>query len=358
MAKKQTVKQQLDIVRNREKQADLQRANAGNILNLGNVLGLSPTQAEKVLERINLNSGAFTEQLQVQDLQRLERAMNELQNEFKVSGVRGGIHPRTVINKSRKIDLQRCRAEINTAVPATSNKNGVVEFRVNASARSKDTHHMVSVEFLNFQAAISGGNITNKMANAVNTGAIRFDCDCGRHRFWYRYIATVGGFAHGKPETGIPKIRNPKLTGIACKHVLRVMLVLTKSPSFTNYMKQYIARVRGTPLAGKKTLGRKQIEALAEKISSESWNKQTVRQLKNAKMPENITDAFNTNGKKAKSIAGVGVTPKELAKAKAEALQTQEQLREINRRLNDPNIQQSVSPEVLAQIQRLLDGGQ
>ncbi|EPA1084307.1 phage tail protein, partial [Escherichia coli] len=51
-----------------------------------------------------------------------------------------------------------------------------------------------------------------------------FDCDCGRHQYWYRYIATAGNFALAPPkEYAFPKIRNPNLKGIACKHVIHAM---------------------------------------------------------------------------------------------------------------------------------------
>lgn len=352
-----TVKQQLDVVAAREKRAEQERTEAGNILALGNALGLMPTQVEEVLAKINVASGVMTEELTRDDLQHLAKAMDELQDKFKSMQVRGGIHPRTVINKSRKVDLQRCQDEINTAVMARRDKEGVVVFRVNASAKSKQTHHAVSVQFLDFQAALAGGRITNKMAEAVARGPIRFDCDCGRHRFWYRYVATVGGFAQGKAETGFPKVRNPKLGGLACKHVLRVMLVLTKSPSFIAYMKQYIEQIRGNPTPKAKTMGKKQIEKLAEKISQEAWNKKRIRQHANAAIPADMTDAFSSNSRKAKSIAGVGMTPAEIAKAKAQAkANNMEAIREINRQLNNPEIQRNTAPEVWAQIQKLLEG--
>lgn len=348
-----TVKQQLEIINNREKVADARRQEAGNILALGDVLGITPTQAEQVLAKINAASGAFTDELTNDDLQRLSKAMDELQDQFKVMGVSGGIHPRTVINKSRKIDLQRCMNEINTAAMARRDKNGIVTFRVNASAKSNQTHHAVGVQFLNFQAAISGGAISNKMAEAVARGPIRFDCDCGRHRFWYRYVATVGGFACGKPETGFPKVRNPQLGGIACKHVLRVMLVLTKSPAFIAYMKQYIGQIRGAPVSKTKTMGKKQIEQLADAIKQEKWNKQRIRQHKNAAPPADMSDAFSSNKRKSKSIAGVGMTPGEIAQAKADAMTKQQIIRDIGRHLSNPGRLEGMSLEQLTQMQAM-----
>lgn len=37
------------------------------------------------------------------------------------------------------------------------------------------------------------------------------------------YLNTVAGTVLGRKEGGFPKIRNPNMTGVACKHILRVM---------------------------------------------------------------------------------------------------------------------------------------
>lgn len=64
-------------------------------------------------------------------------------------------------------------------------------------------------------------------AKEAATGRISFDWACGRHQYWYRYLAQIGGFAINPPkEQDFPKIRNPGLTGCCCKHVLKVLCVL------------------------------------------------------------------------------------------------------------------------------------
>lgn len=346
------IKSQIDLVKQREQIADSKRSGAGNILNLGDVLGLPPTRAERVLSKINQDKGAMTEALKLEDLKRFEASMRGLQDEFKRLGVQGGIHPRTVINKSLKVDIQRCQNEITLAAPIRHDRNGTVVFRTNASHKYGDSHHLVTVEFLNFQAALAGGNLTNELSNQVSRGAIRFDCDCGRHRFWYRYIASVGGYAQGKPETGFPKVRNPNTKGIACKHALRVMLVLTKSPGFTKYMKDYLAKYRQNPVAPTKTAGKRQADNMAQALAKESWNGKAVRRRKNAAVPSDIRMAFK-NGQ-SQSIAGTGMSPADLAKAKAKSMSQSEIVREIKRGVDSGKL----SAEQLNAIQRILEGGQ
>ena len=344
-----SVSAQINETKRQEKIADRKRSQAKNILNIGNVFGLSRTQAEEVFKNINANSGAFTEQLSVDDLQRFAASMQERHNEFVAAGIKGGINPRTVVNKSRKIDLQRCQNQIPTALPVRQDKHGTVTFRANASAKSKDTHHIVSVQFLNFQAAISSGQITNKMLEAVIKGAVKFDCDCGRHRYWYRYIATYGQYAYGKPETGFPKIRNPTLSGIACKHVLRVMLVLLNSPAFQAYMRSYIERFREEPLSKQKTLGKRQVEQLKKAIEKENWQGKQVRQHKNARPPKNLMDAFDTRGV-PKSLAGAGMNPSQVAAAMAESMTRQQIISRISGFMRDPVM---LSTMTTPQLQKL-----
>ncbi|MCV5390784.1 phage tail protein, partial [Escherichia coli] len=78
-------------------------------------------------------------------------------------------------------------------------------------------------------------------------GRISFDCDCGRHQYWYRYLATMGNYCIAPPkEFAFPKIRNPELSGVACKHVLKAATMLQSlawQRILANQMKQQARRV-------------------------------------------------------------------------------------------------------------------
>lgn len=142
-----------------------------------------------------------------------------------------GITARQVIDLSQADglgDLERARRQITHAIPV-SFARGEMHFITNASKESKAKRHHVLVRFLSFGAAAASGKQTPaKAAHWLRKQPLAFDCDCGRHRYWFRYIASIGGFAAGRAETGFPKIRNPGLRGVACKHVLRVMAEIDK----------------------------------------------------------------------------------------------------------------------------------
>lgn len=161
----------------------------------------------------------------------------------------GGITARQVIDQSLSVDRKRAREEILWAVPAYGNKNVKgnlsVQFNTDASKRNGASRHFVNVEFIGFQTAVaSGAHAPKKAARLMSKEKIRFDCDCGRHTYWYRYISTIGNFNSGRAETGYPKIRNPNLTGVACKHVLRVMAEIEGGAYVLEFLARAITNAR------------------------------------------------------------------------------------------------------------------
>ena len=241
---------------NREDKA---RSQSKSVLNLADVLSRDKTAVAAALKEINDNQASWAEQLTPQRLNQFALAVKHLQSDYRKNGLTGGVTPNTIINRSRNIDIQRASQEIHTVQAVRFEKDGIIKFRTNASDKHGATHHIVTVQFLNFQAALNGGKLTNKMLDDYMKSAVKFDCDCKRHRYWYRYIATVGGFAYGKPETAFPKIRNPELTGMACKHVIRVMHTLARNPAaLRGAIKMHLSRFRADPNQAAKTLSKKQ----------------------------------------------------------------------------------------------------
>lgn len=157
-----------------------------------------------------------------EDLKTFKRAVQKLQAERKHIG---GILAHEVIAQSTPDDLARSRAEIAHAVPFRF-ANGAVSFQTSASGKYDATRHIVQVELTGWAQAVGSPSTPIAAAKAAADQPLRFQCDCGRHTFFYRYIATIGGWNHGRVENGFPKIRNPTLTGVACKHTLRVMVEL------------------------------------------------------------------------------------------------------------------------------------
>jgi hypothetical protein len=181
----------------------------------------------------------------------IQRRHGQRKGNVPVAGAGGGILAKQVINLSAPEDRARASREIHTIIPV-SNRGGVVHIQTNASAKSDVARHHVMVQFLDYDKVLADGNNTLEAARRMLAGKLKFDCDCGRHTFWYRYIASIGSFNYGRPEDGFPRYRNPKLMGIACKHVIRVMATITAGATFNLFAKRMIETGRRT-LSDKQT---------------------------------------------------------------------------------------------------------
>ncbi|NWA11905.1 hypothetical protein [Pseudomonas gingeri] len=196
--------------------------------------------------------------LTVDDLMAFKAAVHDIQRRHgqrkgnvPVAGAPGGILAKQVINLSSPDDRSRASRQIHTVIPV-SNRGGVVHITTNASKGSDVARHHVYVQFLGYDAALADGNNSLEAAQRMLAGKLKFDCDCGRHTFWYRYIASIGSFNYGRPEDGFPRIRNPTMKGIACKHVIRVMATITAGATFNLFAKRMIETGRKT-LSNKRT---------------------------------------------------------------------------------------------------------
>lgn len=169
------------------------------------------------------------------DLRVFTASAKKLGKRFK-----GGITAQGVINASLKEDRERSNAQIRTAVVVRA-KGGKLEFITNAGPDSEEVRYHVNVEFPAFNAAAATPRKAALLARDMLDGPLKFECSCKRFRFFYRYIATVGGFVSGRREESFPKITNPSLSGIACKHALRVMHAVQKDANVRNQATKMIA---------------------------------------------------------------------------------------------------------------------
>ncbi len=165
---------------------------------------------------------AFTEA----DLKRFAKMRDKYRS--RRSGEKGILYAELIAN-ARQIDIKRASGssgdglEIRNARFAKLEQGNVAVYRVKASNKSKHQEHRVRVRLESWEQEMEqadGENYKLAVKRAVR-GHYSIDCSCGRHQYWYRYMATVGGYLLGRPrELSFPKVRNPNLVGTACKHVL------------------------------------------------------------------------------------------------------------------------------------------
>jgi len=181
--------------------------------------------------------GGELREIRAIDLEAFRKNIETVRKAFKQ-----GITAHQVLDLSLKDDLNKAKEQIHTAVPVRY-KGDTLYFMTNASRGSEVRQHYVTVRFLDIGAVATTPIPLLTATKTVSQGYLAFDCDCGRHTYWYRYISTIGGFNAGRAETGFPKIRNPHLSGVACKHVLRVMYSLNQALAISK-IKEMVKIVR------------------------------------------------------------------------------------------------------------------
>lgn len=162
-----------------------------------------------------------------------------------IDGIRTSVHS----------DVDKARRQITSAI-LVSAVGGDLRFITPSGGESRATRHIVLVrlhEWRNALAAVAQATDKNESiyrtaADAMRKGKLSFECDCERHRYYFRYLATIGGFKAGRAETGYPKIRNPHLKGVACKHVIRVMTELLHSPAVLRFLIKHLKAYDGENL--------------------------------------------------------------------------------------------------------------
>jgi hypothetical protein len=156
--------------------------------------------------------------------------MQKAQKEFEGRGAKG-VPVKQLIAKTTPQDVKRANQQIRYA-RLYQTRGDLLKFQVPASGENGyNGSYQVRIRLDGWDAMMVSGKPWKTAAKEAATGRVSIDCQCGRHQFWYRYLAGVGGYAVTPPqEKDFPKIRNPSLKGACCKHVVRVLQTL-QSPT-------------------------------------------------------------------------------------------------------------------------------
>jgi len=67
-------------------------------------------------------------------------------------------------------------------------------------------------------------SLLKALRTTVGHGDIRVHCNCPAYKWWgWSYISTQVGYKFGKRQDIFPKIRNPRLHGSVCKHLINAL---------------------------------------------------------------------------------------------------------------------------------------
>lgn len=104
----------------------------------------------------------------------------------------------------------------------------VVHFSVRSVTANPPTTYNVKVKLVEY-ADIDGEedlSVGDKVRLALS-GDLAISCSCPAFRYWgYEYIVSQLEAIVGKEQTIFPKVRNPKLEGVMCKHCYHALSYL------------------------------------------------------------------------------------------------------------------------------------
>ena len=218
-----------------------------------------------------------------------------------------GVTITQLLRNSLAIDKQRANMVRNATLYQF--KGNILYFRVTGNSKP----------FYRVQIRLDDLNIADstksplEAARAALKGNISIECPCGRHQYWYRYLATLGRYEIAPTENAFPKIRNPSLRGCCCKHVLKVIQVLTSNKSLVLLTKM-IEKQQGkasTGYGGRKTLlsGNDLKQSLQKRMSRATSQalKQYEQQLailkQKIKTRKKLGDAGNITKEQSRNLA-------------------------------------------------------
>lgn len=169
-----------------------------------------------------------TREFSLAELNRMAKRVETVKGQLKHS--ENGIDVQTLIKTALPSDKKKAR-DIPTAMVYKFDADHTVYLQVGASGDTPNapSHYLVRIRLEEWDNHVEANEGNNYLvpAQRATMGRISFDCNCGRHTYWYRYLATIGNFAVAPPkETVFPKIRNPKLKGVCCKHVIKAALAI------------------------------------------------------------------------------------------------------------------------------------
>lgn len=254
-----------------------------------------------------------------EDLKTFAKSVKALGAKYK-----GGITAKEVIDLSMPDRLDRARNQIKFAIPMRRERGSIL-FTTDTGPDSKVHRHYVWVDFLDFEAALASPVKVGTLARRLATGKLAIGCSCEDWKYGgWAYMATVGKYIARKvrPETGFPKIKNPKLNGVACKHTLRVMRVLTTAPVL-NLLEQMILDARDNLDSKAKNLKKGEAELIA--AAQERQRGRAASKIETS--TERAQRLSAASAAKAKAVAAV--VKKVAAKAKAAGKVTVKEAREM-----------------------------
>lgn len=210
-----------ELFREFDRQAGLEARNIALIRKQARGI-LKPEVIERSVSReqgIVLAYGMGEVQFSPEELKSFLEAINKYKFKPKKGHEKDkGVPRAALIRASRPIDIQRSKQVRNATL--YQRQADTLFFKVTGNSQA---FYRVQIRLEEWNGYVANTVPVLEAAQKMVRGKLSIECPCGRHQYWYRYMATLGNYAIAPLERGFPKIRNRELYGCCCKHVLKVL---------------------------------------------------------------------------------------------------------------------------------------
>ncbi len=222
----------------------------------------------------------------LQDIQGFGDARKKVQKTFKP---KQGAPIVQLLAASLHEDVQLSNQQIRNPNLFAIN-GGVLHFNVPSSGATPGAppYYGVRIRLDEWNDQLINTTDYKESVRAALRGHVSIDCTCGRYQYWFRYVATAAKVALTPFEKDFPKIRNPKLLGMCCKHQLKTLKTLL-SPTVAKFLENKMSKqATAVGFAGEskhQTLSQKEMAQVAKarpRAIDQAKYKDQLKKLENA----------------------------------------------------------------------------
>lgn len=306
---------------------------------------LSRGKRNSIADIVRLGRKSDGTEFTLEELKRFDDARKKFK---KRAGGQQGITYLELVARSAESRIERASNRSNdrrgvSRGQLASLRTNIAEIRVKASQRSVHQDHRVTVRFEQWDELMADASGKSKgYVKAVKkacAGRVSFNCSCGDHQYRYRYMATLGNYALAPPkEWAFPKIRNPTLKGLACKHVLLSMRMM-QSPVWQKRLAVEMEKQANSAGYGddrrrkvvfegddEKALGKNRTTSIDTEKTRQAWDKYQARRKvvgETLKRNQAEIDKLRDKATKARKTASKAKQEAERLRQENEALKKQ-----------------------------------
>jgi len=208
---------------------------------------LDPKQMRKALlngqidpyDAVLWGSGADGSPFTLQDIQQFGAAKKRVERSFKATA---GAPIIKLLASSLHDDVMRANTQIRGG-GLHQVTGAVLHFNIPSSGQTRGApaFYGVRIRLDSWNNHLTSYSDYKDAVRESVKGNVSIDCNCGQFQYKYRYVATAANVSLRPYEKDFPKIKNPNLHGMCCKHLIKA-LSLVRTPTYAKLLEKQMEK--------------------------------------------------------------------------------------------------------------------